>query len=178
MAVDRVALRGGITGPADAEASQPTDPASSAPATTVEEEREHTSLGARLRELKQSENLDLSELSDIFSAESGRAGIQPEGAADTITVVERAFRSAHRLVGVIANRTGSDLDDIAGQAAFIEITTANQSKPFVRRVIVGDRLDGFSVVELGLRGSAGLQSPYVVLARNGRTIRLSASDGR
>lgn len=178
LAVDRFVLGGDMTGPADADGSQATYPVSSSPATTAEEQGNLTSLGARLHQLKQSENLDLSELPDIFSGEPRHGGIQREAAADTILVAERKFLREHRLVGVIASRTGGDLDDFAGEAAFIEIKAANESKPFVRRVTVGDRLDGFSVVEMGLRGSEGLQSPYVLLAQNGRTIRLSASNGQ
>ncbi len=178
LAVDRLAPGGGITGPATADASQPTDLAPSSPATTIEEHREQTSLGTRLRQLKQSENLDLSELSDIFSAKNRHPGNQDEAASEALSVAERSFRRKHRLVGVIASRTDGALDEFAGQAAFIEVTTVNQSKPLVRRVTMGDRLDGFSIVELGLRGSDGLQSPYVVLAKNGRTIRLSAANGR
>ncbi|MCH8270879.1 MAG: hypothetical protein IH985_06675 [Planctomycetes bacterium] len=178
LAVDRFVLSGDITGPTVAVAFQATYAVSSSPATTVEEQGKQASLGARLHQLKQSENLDLSELPDIFSAEHRQGDIQREAAPDTILVAERKFLREHRLVGVIASRTGGDLDDFAGEAAFIEVTTASQPKPFVRRVTVGDRLDGFSVVEMGLRGSEGLQSPYVLLAQNGRTIRLSASNGQ
>ena len=178
LAVDRFVLSGDMTGPADAAASQATYAVSSSPATTVEEQGNQTSLGARLHQLKQSENLDLSELPDIFSAKHRQGSIQRDAAPNTILVSERKFLREHRLVGVIASRTGSDLDDIAGEAAFIEVKAASQSRPFVRRVTVGDRLDGFLVVEMGLRGSEGLQSPYVLLAQNGRTIRLSASNGQ
>ena len=178
LAVDRFVLSGDLTGPADAVASQVTNAVSSSQATIVEQQGEQMSLGARLHQLKQSENLDLSKLPDIFSAKHRQRGIQRQAAADTILVAERKFLREHRLVGVIASRTGGDLDDFEGEAAFIEVKAANESKPFVRRVTVGDRLDGFSVVAMGLRGSEGLQSPYVLFAQNGRTIRLSASNGQ
>jgi len=174
LGLDRMILSDSISSPAQAKASTPTTTAKTKAPT---KRQSPNALSQRLRTVAANENLDLALTTNAFSLDNKDPALQPAQTTERAPTGEQDFRQAHRLVGVMADRGEKSLQDAAeSRVAFIELLSPDNAKPHIVRLKQGDTIGGFTIAQLGLPGTDNQASPFVVLAHDGVTFRLSATN--